>query len=95
MPLPRLILPVLLLLTTGGCATMPSIPFSGLLEAENQLRCPAPEPRFTEPVPAPQFASDDDWVSWSDKLMGWGAEQAKRRAELAKWLNEKCRPPTQ
>lgn len=91
MLLPRLFLCAVLTLMIAGCGTTRSDLFSGLDSLSNQLQCPPPPGRLTEDVPAPVFSDDDNWVSWADTLLDWGADQAKRRHDLTVWYHEHCK----
>ena len=57
---------------------------------EQMAACPPPPVRLTETLPPPVFGDGDSWVSWSDKLLDWGLEQAVRREALARWMQD-CR----
>jgi hypothetical protein len=50
------------------------------------VQCPPPPARLSEELTPPVFADKDSWVSWSDKLLDWGLEQAVRRKALAAWF---------
>jgi hypothetical protein len=77
--------------TIAGCATPPSTGSSpGLSSIAAQLSCPKPPLRLVETVPPPAFAPQMNWVDWSDALLVWGADQAKRRHDLVAWLDLHC-----
>jgi len=55
-----------------------------------QLACPEPPARLADDLPPPVFAAGEDWVAWSDALLDWGAEEARRRHDLAAWIQAQC-----
>lgn len=87
---PRLILFAFLALMIVGCGTTQRSASLALAQLERQLICPPAPTRLTEALSPPVFQEDDTWVSWSDKLLDFAAEQVKRRQELAVWMKENC-----
>jgi hypothetical protein len=55
-----------------------------------QLACPEPPAPLTDDLAPPVFAAGEGWAAWSDALLGWGADEAKRRHDLAAWLAAQC-----
>lgn len=74
----------------AACATRPLDDSSGISRIERQLACPAPPSRLIQPLAPPEFADAMAWPQWADALMGWGAEEARRRADLARWIKRHC-----
>jgi hypothetical protein len=75
---------------TAACATQPPSGSQGLTKLEAQLRCPRAPAPLTDDVAPPNFADGESWVAWSDALLGWGAEEARRRHDLARWISTNC-----
>ena len=78
------------LLLSAACATPPSAGSPGLTKLEAQLQCPKAPAPLTEALSPPLFADGESWVEWSDALLGWGAEEARRRHDLARWVATNC-----
>ena len=81
---------VLPLLLTAACATGPSADSPGLTKLEAQLSCPQAPAPLTDDVAPPAFVPGESWIEWSDALLGWGAEEARRRHDLAHWVSINC-----
>ncbi len=86
----RTILAALLATMIAGCETTPSDVSPGLTKLQAQLACPEPPSALSEDIPPPFFAAGESWIAWSDALLGWGAEEARRRHDLAAWYAAHC-----
>jgi hypothetical protein len=75
---------------TAACATPPSAGSPGLTKLEAQLSCPEPPAELTQDLPPPVFEGGESWIQWSDALLGWGAEEARRRHDLVRWVGANC-----